>query len=326
MKRRLKIFTWNVHGGYLNALVQTGHNFYIPVKRGRPYGYSGKSPGYLWPSTVHEVALSAIKKLKFDVIIFQIRQQVQEEQFKVLSKGQRVTPSVFIFHTPPMDNRPRKEMVRHWSGIESIHTFVHITNYNRRQWGRMLPVHTAKTLVIYHGIPIDKTVRWVGDRTEAVTAINELFRRSECGVSIWKSVSRQVPCVLIGGNSERLGGIGVVQNMELRKVFSRFRVYFNPTTNSSVPMAMLEAMSAGLPVVSMASTEIPRIIKNGVNGYVGNTPRALQVKLRLLVENKSFARQLGKSAQRTIREKFSMERFTKEWNAVFRSVVAGCLL
>ena len=40
--RRLKILIWHVHGGYLNALAQIDHDWYLPVKPGRPAGYIGR--------------------------------------------------------------------------------------------------------------------------------------------------------------------------------------------------------------------------------------------------------------------------------------------
>jgi len=44
--RRLLILTWHIHGSYLYYLTQAGHEFYLPVKPGRPEGYGGRLGGF----------------------------------------------------------------------------------------------------------------------------------------------------------------------------------------------------------------------------------------------------------------------------------------
>ena len=41
--RRLRIFTWHVHGSYLYYLAQVPHTIYLPVRAGWPEGYCGRS-------------------------------------------------------------------------------------------------------------------------------------------------------------------------------------------------------------------------------------------------------------------------------------------
>jgi glycosyltransferase involved in cell wall biosynthesis len=84
---------------------------------------------------------------------------------------------------------------------------------------------------------------------------------------------------------------------------------------------MLEAMSAGVPVVARAMTEMPNIIKNGDNGFVSNKPDVLAERVEMLLHDKALARELGKHARQTIREKFAMDRFVRQWNEVLSEVV-----
>ena len=55
-RRRLRILTWHVHGNYLWYLSHVPHDFFLPVKPGRPPGYGGRGATFPWPTNVHEVA------------------------------------------------------------------------------------------------------------------------------------------------------------------------------------------------------------------------------------------------------------------------------
>ncbi|MGC9611189.1 MAG: glycosyltransferase family 4 protein [Minisyncoccia bacterium] len=326
----MKIFTWNVHGTFMNALAKTGHDFYVPIKRGRPYNYDGRTPGYIWPHTIHQISVSEIKKIKYDLIIFQTPQQVFEEQYKVLSESQRNLPKIYIVHsTFRRDPRKRrrkdiKKLVKYLMEevIPAMDAIVHVTKYNLKQWTTYFPQTKSKSLAIYNGIEIPKNVKWVGDNPHAVNVTVSLPTRPECGREIWLKVKEKAPLMLYGTDSEKFGGKGIIQNKDLRKEIAQYRLYFNPTAVSSMPMAMLEAMSIGLPVVSTKTMELPNIIKNGVNGFISNNPNVLASKINLLLKDKKLAEKLGRAAQKTIRNKFSMKRFVRQWNDLINKTAA----
>jgi glycosyltransferase involved in cell wall biosynthesis len=147
---------------------------------------------------------------------------------------------------------------------------------------------------------------------------NFLKDRPHCGYEIWEKVSKKVPNILIGDDSKKLGGIGPIRHDLLIKKLTNYRVYFNPTTDSSVPMSMLEAMSIGMPVVTLATTDLPNIIKNEKNGFISNDINFLVEKIKLLIKDKRLTQELGTKARETIENKFSMKRFINEWNDVLK--------
>lgn len=322
----LNIFTWNVHGTYMSTLAKTGHNFYIPIKDGRPYNYDGKTPGYEWPETVHEIKAEEIRDLKFDLIIFQTPQQVLEEQNLVLSEDQRKLPKIYIVHSPfkkdPRTVPDKKELLDNIREkiLPAITTIVHITKYNLEQWTTIFPETKEKSIIIYHGIEIPD-VTWTGEELKAIGAVNNLPERVECGPDIWQAIVAQVPATLYGVNSEKFGGLGPIENDKLKHELARHRVFFNSATASSVPMAMLEAMSVGTPVVTTATTDLPNIIQDGRNGFISNDTNYLVGKIKLLLENKDLALKIGQAGQQTIEEKFSIDRFVNEWNMAIEATV-----
>ena len=68
--------------------------------------------------------------------------------------------------------------------------------------------------------------------------------------------------------AEALGGLGEGPHDELPAVLARYRVFLSPIRYSSLSLAVCEAMTIGLPVVGLATTELVTVVNNGVSGYL----------------------------------------------------------
>ena len=66
---------------------------------------------------------------------------------------------------------------------------------------------------------------------------------------------------------------------------------------------------------------IPEIIENGKNGLISNDPQELRGFLQLLLKDQDLAQELGDNARKTIKERYSLERFVNSWNALLHSTV-----
>jgi len=69
--QRLKILIWHIHGSYLNTMARIDHDWYLPVKPGRPEGYGGRGPTFNLPDYVREVPADHVRDLDLDLIIYQ---------------------------------------------------------------------------------------------------------------------------------------------------------------------------------------------------------------------------------------------------------------
>src|SRR5690606_6846479 len=125
----------------------------------------------------------------------------------------------------------------------------------------------------------------------------------------------------VGMGSEELGGLGEVHISELPRFIARYRFFFNPIRYTSLGLSVCEAMMLGMPIIGMATTEMPSVVNNGVSGYVHTDISYLINKMKLLLENKSMAAQLGEGAKQVALERFNIERFTKSWELLFNRVV-----
>ncbi|MGH3933141.1 MAG: glycosyltransferase, partial [Pseudonocardiaceae bacterium] len=86
------------------------------------------------------------------------------------------------------------------------------------------------------------------------------------------------------------------------------------STVECAPMALLEAMAAGLPAVCTAVGGIPDIIRDGVTGYVvprRDPPALAQAYLRLL-RDRELAGKMGQAAKERLESEFSLDRSRRD--------------
>jgi hypothetical protein len=308
--RRLNIFTWHIHGSYLNSLAQIEHNWYVPVKPGRPEAYSGRGNNSTLPAHVREVPAESVAELDLDLILFQSAKNYQEDQFAILSEAQRQLPRIYLEHNAP---RPHPTDSRHIVDDEDV-LLVHVTHYNRLMWdnGR------TPTLVIEHSVAIDPSIRYSGERAEGITVINEIQRRERiAGYDLFLQARQQVPLTIAGMRSLELNGLGDIHYSQLHRHVAERRFLFSPMRYTSLPLAVIEALTIGMPVVALATTELPSVIESGVTGYLSCELDELVARMRELLANPSLAHRIGANARELAQARFGIERFVDDWNKAF---------
>jgi len=316
--QRVRIFTWHIHGSYLYYLTQANCEFYIPYKKDQTAGYAGKTKSFPWGDNVHEVPVEDVKKLDLDIILFQSnygsKNHFLEDQYKILSEKQRALPKIYLEHDPP---RGHPTDTKHMVDDPNI-LLVHVTYFNKLMWDN----NRTPTTVIEHGVMIPASIQYSGILDKGVVMINNLaLRGRRLGADIFKRVQKEIPLDLIGMGSKEMGGIGEVSHDKLPQFLSRYRFFFNPIRYTSLGLAVCEAMMVGLPIVSLATTEMPAVITNDISGYIDTDINKLVVKMQFLLNNSKKAKELSKQASAIAKKRFNINRFTKEWENIFRSRV-----
>ena len=312
---QLRALTWHVHGSYLFYLVHTQHQFFVPVKPGRPEGYGGCAKGFDWPDNVTEVPAEDVKDLDLDCVIFQSRKNYLEDQYDILSEDQRMGPRIYIEHDPP---RSHPTDTKHVVDDPDV-LLVHVTHFNRLMWdsGR------TRTRVIEHGVP-ELHASYTGEIERGIVVVNGITKRERrVGADVFQEVRARVPLELVGMGSEEAGGLGEVGHAELPGFAARHRFFFNPIRYTSLGLAVCEAMMLGMPIIGLATTEMARVVQNGVSGYVDTDVQALIGKMQELLRRPDEAKRLGANARRFAQEHFGMGRFTADWDSTLKAVVNG---
>ena len=88
---------------------------------------------------------------------------------------------------------------------------------------------------------------------------------------------------------------------------------------------IVEAMAAGLPIVSTAQGAIPESVIDGVNGFIvePENPGQISEKLRYLLENHEARKRMGQASRRLYEENFTEEKMVKRLRLCFDSVLEG---
>jgi hypothetical protein len=314
--RRLRILIWHIHGSYLNALARIDHDWFLPTKPGRPEGYGGRGPTFDLPEYVREVPAERVRDLDLDLIIYQTPRNYFEDGLEILSPAQRRLPKIYLEHNTP---KPDAVHTRHPIGDPDV-LLVHVTHYNWLMWdnGRMPAV------VIEHSVGIDPTIEYRGGLERGITVINGMQKRPRiAGHDLFLAAREAVPLDAAGMETEAFGGLGDIPYRELHRRVAEYRFLFSPIRYTSLPLAVIEAMTIGMPVVALATTELPTVIENGRTGWVSCDPNELIARMQDLLRNPEEARRLGDNARAAARERFGLDRFRRDWNAAFERAISN---
>ncbi len=312
--RRLKILIWHIHGSYLNSLARIEHDWYLPVRPGRPEGYGGRGPTFDLPDYVREVPSERVRDLPLDLIIYQTPKNYYEDQFEILSEEQRHLPRIYLEHNTP---KPHASDTRHPVDDPGV-LLVHVTHYNRLMWdnGRM------PTKVIEHTVAIDPSIRYSGQLARGITVVNGMQKRPRiAGYDLFLDARMGIPLDAVGMETEAFGGLGDIPYRHLHRRVADYRFLFSPMRYTSLPLAVIEAMTIGMPVVALATTALPTVIEHGVSGYVSCDMDELTHHMRALLADRALAERLGANARRVALDRFNLTRFIREWNAAFAEVI-----
>ena len=99
-------------------------------------------------------------------------------------------------------------------------------------------------------------------------------------------------------------------------------VFILPSYNEGLPMAMLEAMAWGLPVISTPVGGIPEVIVSGENGYLADPGdiKALSAAMQSLVEDDALRLAMGRSARKRIAP-LDLTLYCEQLTKIYRSVL-----
>jgi glycosyltransferase involved in cell wall biosynthesis len=307
---RLKILTWHIHGSYLYYLTQTPCEFYLPFKEGKEEGYGGRSGSIPWGSNVHNIPADLVKDLEIDCILFQSKKNYQVDQYEILSEDQRRLPKIYLEHDPPRE-----------IPTETCHVvddpqvlLIHVTDFNNLMWSN----NNTPSSVIQHGVLVPENIKYTGELEKGIVVINGMAKRGRrLGLDIFEKVRKEIPLDIAGIGSDEIGGLGEIPMPELHSFISKYRFFFNPIRYTSLGLAVCEAMMVGMPIIGLATTEMPIAVENHISGFIHTNVEFLIGKMKLLLEDRGKALELSEGAKASAVKKFNIARFTQDWIKAF---------
>lgn len=111
---------------------------------------------------------------------------------------------------------------------------------------------------------------------------------------------------------------------EMGPVFRSWDIFAMPSLTEGFPMAALEAMAQGLPVVATSVGGLPELVEEGATGYLvpPSDAEALARGLRTLIVDTKRRQEMGMAGCRRAHEQFSVDRMVAQVAAIYRSLLA----
>jgi len=107
-----------------------------------------------------------------------------------------------------------------------------------------------------------------------------------------------------------------------RALLESAAVFALPSYDEAMPVSLLEAMSAGVPVIASPVGGIPEVVADGVSGYLvaPGDKVSLERSLRRLLLDRALGQRIGAAARETARLRFSPERALPQLEDIYRAL------
>lgn len=124
------------------------------------------------------------------------------------------------------------------------------------------------------------------------------------------------------GMGGRLSLLGWVGPQERERYLNSAYVYALPSYNEGLPMSVLEAMAAGMPILSTPVGGIPEAITDGVEGFLVSPGdvAALAARLQQLLQDDALAARMGAAARRKVELCFSSQAVLPRVQAMYQEL------
>ena len=112
--------------------------------------------------------------------------------------------------------------------------------------------------------------------------------------------------------------MGFTMNPE--RLMNKYSTLILPSKFEGLPLAILEAISAGLVVVASNVGGVPEIIEDGVTGYLidGHSPERIAEAIKRVVAEKERLPEISRAAIKKVRENFNIEKTVSYWRRLYQ--------
>jgi hypothetical protein len=309
MRTDLRVVTWPIHGSYFNTLSHVPCHWLLPVDTSRAGEYGGIGASR-FPDTVSDIDVASLTIDDVDVILPQAPHHLDDID-RWFGQSHPV-PVVYLEHNTPSAH-PVDET---HPAIGRAGRIVHVTHFNRLMWD----CGETPTHVVEHSVAIDPACVWRGEIPAGIMAVNSVPKRGRrVGADLLHAVrQRHVPIDLAGFGNEGIPSLGPIPYFDLHPRMARYRFLFSPCRYTSLPLAVIEAITIGMPVVALATTEVASALRHRVHGYISNDIDELVEGMHRLCADPDHAAELGANARHLAQSRFALSRFVDDWHRLLQ--------
>ena len=115
---------------------------------------------------------------------------------------------------------------------------------------------------------------------------------------------------------------------DVPKILSILDVFVLPSLNEGLPVALLEAQGAQIPVIASYVGAIPDVLQDGVTGVLipPKDPQAIAEAIIMILSNKKFASGIAQKGFERVRDNFSSQKMGEKYLSIYKELIegAGC--
>jgi colanic acid/amylovoran biosynthesis glycosyltransferase len=117
---------------------------------------------------------------------------------------------------------------------------------------------------------------------------------------------------------------GAVSHERIQSYFDRADVVVHPSTSEGIPVALMEAMSKGLPVIASRITGIPELVTHEEDGILVSPTNVAELvaAMERLLNNKELRKHLGKNARQKVSQYFNLNVNSRRLKKLFDEDIA----
>ncbi|MCM0678999.1 glycosyltransferase [Micromonospora phytophila] len=316
----MNILLWHVHGSWTTSFVHGRHRYLVPVTPDRgPYGL-GRARTYPWPDNAVEVTPQQLATADVDLVVLQRPEELDLAEQWLGRRPGRDVPAVYVEHNTPKGDVPN---TRHPMADRDDLLVAHVTHFNELFWD----TGATRTAVIEHGI-VPPRVEWSGELDRLAVVTNEPVRRWRVtGTDLMPRFARVAPLDVFGmgvaGLPDALAAAGSaglpvtghddLPQERMHVEVARRRAYLHLCRWTSLGLSLIEAMSIGMPVVALATTEAVDAVPADA-GVLSTRVDTLVEAARWLMTDRDAASRLGARGREVAKERFGLDRFLADWD------------
>ena len=205
--------------------------------------------------------------------------------------------------------------------------------YNAVDWSQLAATVTRAELRAEVGVPVDVPVAGIiarlteqkahGVLLDAIASRPELSALHVIAVGdgdLRDALRRRAEQL---GLSQRVQFVGA--RRDLGNILNAVDMFVMPSLWEGLPLSLVLAMGAGLPVIASRVAGIPEVVEDGVSGVLvepGNGAELAAAMVRILFDDELRAR-LGQQARAFVRPRFGVDGFIASTTALYDRLLAA---
>ena len=180
-------------------------------------------------------------------------------------------------------------------------------------------------------------VGWLNERKNTLGAIEAFARVVRNGIDGTLVIAGQAKeaaylekmkaCIGQNGLSDKVELLGHIDHDQLDKELARASVFLLPSRQENSPMAIAEAMAAGVPTIAANRCGMPYMIDEGKTGYLVDPESTEQIADRLsgLIADSELCWRMGQAGREVAKKRFHPHAVATKTRKVYEQIRAETL-